>query len=346
MKKIVLFLFIGLSFVHIAHAQKVNYTIIDNDADNYKRTGFTINPWQFDLDYANSSPGGFGVRFETQVNFLMPWVNYYMDYFLPLDDEANLGIQGVKRGLIIEVGTELIFKRNYREKELPVAIKSIEKKYGSFTETSTWTLNVPVRTMTIYSLKGGLSINRSLLNFDIKESVTDPWDKIYEQKRYLFENSNGMICRDLQPITQTYTKTFFLGLNIRTVKNVIIDIIGIGANNEITIIGNSVVDGIRKRIAFVDYYCDVMYAPVIKIDNILDNDGEEWKIVSSDEAKPLQWGFRIGVMSRIRGMSINSELGLKPGPSISDISYSPHGLYLVLGMGFYIGTKKGLLLPK
>lgn len=311
-KKVWLLLF-WIIIGHYSYSQeKVNYTIIDDDPGNYKRTCLNINYFQADVNTTRIGMG-FSGRFETKINNFLPWIYYFKDY-LPIKNNQNWhAIDDIKKAQMIEFGSGFIIKKKERNNKLPMTYKVIT--HGNY-KTEHY-ISVPAKTLFIFSLRGGVLINRCL--FDFTHGYEGNYEDDFEHKHFTFENTtDGSVNKNLLPIIQTNTSIYSFGMNLRFISNLIIDIEHYG---------------IRKRKRVYDLYFDIMYAPVINIDNFIDENGEIWKIIPDDVSKPQKGGFKLGNTFRIPGFMFNFELGCRPGFN-DDID--SNGFYIAAGIGLPI----------
>ena len=322
-----------IGFCSMATAQSVSYRPIDSDPDKYKPTALSLDLINFDT-YLDASIG-YGLKLETVIGGrIMPFINYkhawtdlsarhiYNSYPMPKN--------GLHNQTTIDAGGVLFLRSKVKKRHVKIVLHSSSS--GGYTYSKY--LMVPSEVKRMLGVGGGIYFSQKAMQFE------DDAHSLYRYKSLdgtidVPIHDVGYTGTDVQPAgdaytpyAMSYTTSIYGGLHIRNVKNTVIQADGYGR---------------RANAKVVDFYFDMMYAPVVAIGNVRDIDGKEWEMVPQSGAL-RHLGYKVGYSmrsSKTFGFMYYTEFGKKPGPAMGK-SFLNNGTYITLGMGVSIASGKQL----
>ncbi len=319
----------------IAKAQSVSYSLVESDPDLYKRTALHLGLLNFDT-YNGMSVGGI-FKLETVIaDRIMPWVEVRPSWLDAATHHVVSGyptaVGGIKKQLVTDFGGAFFFVNKNRKKNVKVVLSSSTSSSGRWTRTSTHYVMIPSEVKRMFGVRGGIYNNRRVLEMDESAHPFYHYKSLNGQIEVPIENvgqggSVGPTGEYYKPLPMAHIMDFYGGLHFRKVTNTIIR------------------TGGRKRsnTRILDLFADIMTAPVVSISNVVDNSGQEWKIVPQSGAiKRIGWraGF-ISHSSRAVGFEFSVDFGQKPGPMLGR-SFLNNGTYISLCMGLKIASGKSI----
>jgi hypothetical protein len=335
MKKVVglmaMFLFKYIS------AQNVNYKTVYDDPNKIPPLMVTLDLLYLDMWGANFANTGFGIRADYRFKKLFTVSGSYRVAGLVdperKDLQFNLGAQpkgGVKKTSFTEIVGYWHIKDETSSDNLKVVLSSSES--GGIKTTKY--IMAPGHKRKILSLHGGFYQSSVPTNCPIKTKVSK---QISKSPYYLFnpstqEKINLEVWYDpVNPApsnikqiltgTNTYANVLVFGFSHRIITNLKIKMTSSERN--------------RRSNLSRDIYFDLLYAPVIKFDGVVDANGNEYE-VHNDEIKKIGW--RVGycwMRSSRSSITFKTELASRPGVKGGNVAF-------FMSMGWTIPFKLGV----
>lgn len=336
MNKVIYFLLMLTMSFSVFSQKQVSYQFLEKNPDVYKKSLIYVEP--FFADLYKGVALGYGVKAEVQVWKFIPWFHYKSAY---LDINASSDIVDIKpkedlyKQRISELGATWIFSDKNKDHKIGMNLSS--QKMGGGMVKNTF-INIDGTSKVIHGLDFGIFFSKHSMEFevDIDENVNPDWgykrvSDGLEVPMY-FSTPSGTVQPDGSqwlPATSYQSKTLFVGYRYRNAISTKILAEGYGTKS--------------KKVVF-DWYTHLLFSPKPDLKSVFDKRGVEWQIVPLDEKKLYSnFGFRTGILFKAANfLQFYSEIGYKPGPKIT--SSKTNGIYIGLGWGFFIGSKKGFLL--
>ncbi len=319
----------------MTNAQTVSYKVSTNDANDYKRTMLYIDV--FTADYYLTPTIGSALKLETMVGGrIMPWAKINFAWFDAATSHAVTGFPtnagGQKKQLITDLGAAFYLTGKIKTKKVKVILSS--HKSGNTTYSKY--LRVPGEVKTQFGVEGGVNINRKALEFEDDSHDYFHYRSVSNGSEQPIGSVGGGSATSpagefYKPLSMTTVFSMYGGIHLRKITN-------------LTILAGSY--GAKSNRNITDLYVDVMAAPSVKVDNVIDIAGKEWQLVPQAGAiRHLGWraGFTHHNGQKV-SFSYNFEFGQKPGP-IMGKDILNNGTYISLGMGLTVGSNKYLGLP-
>lgn len=335
MRRLITILFV-ISTTNI-FAQKVNYTVVENNPDNYKKTSLFIEP--IFSEFYKGLAMGYGLKFETQVANFVPWVHYkkaYLDINTISSQVDILPDDKLFKHSVFEVGTTWFFYDKNKSTDIGMNLSS--NQVGNLVYSKSITIKGYEKTM--HGLDIGFFSGKNSVAFDvdIDDNVNPDWQ--YERVSdglvvpMYFSVPSGVTQPEgsqWMPYTSYKTNTFFFGYRLRTVNHMKILVDNFGKKS--------------KKIVF-DWYTHFLYAPDSKYVPVVDMDGVAWNIIPVEGRDVISnMGFRTGFSLKAANfLQFYCETGYKPGLKRTASKFN--GAFMGFGFGFFIGTKHGFITNK
>jgi hypothetical protein len=337
MKRLLLSLF-TVSVLTVAWGQNkmVNYTIIEDNPDAYKKTTLFIEPF-----FAEAYKGfamGYGLKFETQVADFVPWV-YYKKAYLDVNTVSSvvdiLPAEKLYKFSIFEFGATWFFSDKNKATDIGIDLKSNRISSSTVAYTA---INAKGTKKIMHGLDFGLFMGKNTI--DIEADIDKNQNELYQYQRVsdgftvpiYFSEPQGTV----QPKGESWlvytsyaTKTFFFGYHLRSVINYKIMADGYGS---------------RAKRSIFNWYTQFFFTPNTEFNNVFDTKAVEWAIIPIEGVKTnSNFGFKTGFSLKVvNAMQFYAELGYKPGPKHTPSALS--GAFINVGYGVFFGSKKGFLL--
>ncbi len=311
-----------------AFADSITYTTIETDPRKYKPTVLSVDLVNCDLYHELSA--GYGLKLETVIlGRLMPYAGFKGSWYdgasHKVFDDYPEAPGGMSKQFNTDVGATLFLLNSVKERKVRVVLSSYGNSHYRITHF-TW---IPSQVKRMFGVEGGIFYNRK--GIAIKGEGASFYN--YKDKATGAEvamptssgSGTGLPAGDATwAFPMTNTVSFYGGIRYRNIKNTVIRAEGYGK---------------RSNANVVDFYADLMLAPVSTIGDVTDKSGKQWEMVQKSGAVN-HMGYRVGFSShcsRTFGFSYYMEFGKRPGPVLGD-KFANQGGYLSLGVGFSIGS--------
>ncbi len=316
-------------------AGNINVAVLETDPDKYKRTVLSTDLIGFDtyLDINVS----YNFKLETMLGErIMPSLQIRHSWLDAATSHIGGGYPttagGLQKQSITDLGAVYFFHSVKKKASVKVVLSSVTS--GRY--TTTHSVHVPSEVRRMAGIRGGIFAFRKALAFDENSHSTYHYKSadgltvvpISNVGNYTYVQPAGQA---YMPIAMSHVTCLYGGIHLRNIKHTVIK-----------------AEGYRRKKAtakVVDLYFDLMYAPTVTIDNVVDVDKKEWTIVPQDEAI-RHLGYRIGYAfhsTRTAGVIFSSEFGKRPGAKMGK-SFMDNGTFVTFNMGFSIGSGKYLKL--
>lgn len=338
MKRHLTFLFLVFLF-ELAHSQSVSYRTTEDDPDNIKNLAISLDPFYADA-WGTNTTLGFGVRadmyFKKLFSFNFDLRRAYLDANAKEHEDASLPKpdKELRKHLFVEGGAQLSFLNKSKQKDLRVVLSSwTSASSGGRSVTRTKYITVPGTLRKSKQLRFGLIATRTAIDF------TDATGDGASFKATSTANSaNTFTVGDFantvdgSPTYGGYTMMSYSAIYA-----------GIGAKR----ITNLQVDtdmGVRDHAYCVDFFADVVYAPILNFADVYTTGGAEWEISNEDISRI---GWRVGtiVRSSVKSrFSYRTELGTRPGFKGGEFILSTN-FYVMITLGWSIPFRLSAMNP-
>ncbi|GAB4206399.1 MAG: hypothetical protein Fur0023_16230 [Bacteroidia bacterium] len=287
----------------IAKSQTVTWKVLKNDALDHKNFSVCIDPLFIDLNGNNGYAFGWGTRAEYMMGKM---------FIMNFDFRSGFGTNGykisddnTKNYTYIEGGLGLIFKHSQYSQNVGIILSqsSSTSYYSGYSVTTTTTKyirgGVPANHLHIWAFRGGLySYSNSLSYKNLSDSLL-----IFRggSKEFTYKDSLGNSKFNTGFGAMT-TLAIYGGIQSRLIRDLQIDVDGYGY---------------RENSRYLDYYLDIIFAPVISIKDFSAH-GTTYDV---NYSKKGRFGWRFGVSNRHpsdQGFNFKFEFGVRPGPRAKD----------------------------
>jgi hypothetical protein len=288
-----------------ANAQNISYKVTEDDPYAIKKLGVHIDPYWMDVWGANSLKFGAGARVDYHLGRLG---SIHLDIRKAYLDLGELNTREntewvsksgkFKKFFYIEPHIAFHLSDKVKSQYMNVVLSSNSYSYGGYTYSSSKYISVPGSLRKIIALHAGFYSLTSTYNAGAVSSFANN-DSILSA----VGTKNGKDTTLFLP-GGTYghitTGVLLAGFSFKKIKNLWINADGYGN---------------AGHTGYTDFYIDLLFAPVIKLSNMLQNAGEtnEWKI-DSEEKKRLGWRLTWAKKKPMRSaVSYKFEIGQRPG---------------------------------
>ncbi|MDD3077540.1 MAG: hypothetical protein PHH37_00320 [Paludibacter sp.] len=331
-------LFALVSITILGYSQKnINYRIIEDNPDNYKRTSLTLDLTDFEL--CRGVALGYGIGFQTQIADFVPTIHYRKAY---LDGTAYgttrdiQPVKGMSKFSSLELGTTWFF--NQAVKKRPVQVNLSSSKSRNYIHVSY--INIPNVSENIYhGLDVGFMTQQRGLGLDVDldsppseiwqyERVSDGYKAPVESAWGSDDNIDHPEGYFSAPRTTYHLNTLYFGYKRRVTQH--LEILLDGANK-------------ATKDNYIDWYAHILFSPASTLATLEDTHDVAWNLVPVEGKKTFSnFGFRTGysvIFASI--MDVHTELGFMTGYKTKESAMN--GFFWNVGFGFFIGSRYGFL---
>ena len=316
------------------HGQNVSYKTITDDPYDIKGLCISLDPFYADAWGTNPNIG-FGVRadmyFKKLLSFNIDFRRAYLDINAKEHEDASLPkpLEALKKHNYIELGAQLTFLDRSKDKDIRVVLSSSSS--GRYTTTNY--IRVPGTLRKVKQLRGGLVSTRTAIDIGDAGEADNTFKATLVGDTTSFKFGSFSNTTDGSATYGGYTMMnlfmIYGGISAKRITNLFIDSdYGRKSNNSV-----------------YDFYADVLYAPVVKFENVYTVGGKEWEL-SCSEVKNIGW--RLGFSARRSASSFLSykfEFGSRPG-FVGGEGILQTNYYLLVAMGWSIPFKIGAINAK
>lgn len=311
---------------------QTSYTLVHSNPDDYRRSVVYLDLFTADT-YLNPNLGS-AFKLETVIGQrLMPWLQMKYSWADANTHHVVTGFptnaDGLKKQLIVDAGGAYFLVSKNKNKRVKVVLSSMS--FGGYTHTRY--MMIPSTIKRSFGVEGGLYYNRRALEFADKshplyhyKATSGSYDAPIDELGSTTTTAGAPSGEAYKPLSMTHIMSIYGGLHYRKVTNTSIRTSGYGTRTNATI---------------MDWYADIMLAPVIPIKNVVDNTGHEYELVPQAGAIN-HLGWKAGVTchsAKAVSFEYNFEFGKKPAPQMGT-TFFENGSYISMGLGIAIGFNK------
>lgn len=315
-----------IAIIFEANAQKITYSIEEDDPYDIKNFSLAIDPLFMDVNAQNMFTAGWGLRADylmsnkIQGNFDFR-TGYATGGYSP-DNENN------RNYFYTEGALGLVLKDSERKRNVRIILS--QSTSGNTTTTISIAGGVPATIRRMILLRGGVYYMNNAIKFSqLNDSIT-----VFESGGTKYTSRDTVISNTLVNSTEAgntngfggfNSVALFVGVDFKKIIQLFVDVDGWGG---------------RANRQYVDFFVDGIFSPVVTLKKFNSN-GTEYKVTNKDKRL---FGWRMGWSYRQpydQSFSFRFELGqrpdfIHPGSKLS-------GYYCMLTWGLYIPMKIGKL---
>lgn len=319
----------------LGFAQSLEYKILRDDPKNIKNMTIHLDPFYADA-WSTNTTLGFGIRADAMFLKRLSANVFFRKAYLDMnarthaDQSLPKPSKALSKMTYFEPSVALHIIDKVKSKKVKVVLSSSTTSSGRYQTTTTKYIMVPGSVRKIRGVRGGMFFINSAVDMEQGESIKG-WVAKNGNEEVLFGEFGKQVHGSA--IYNGYTMmrqvAVYGGITLKSITNL-----------------KAEVEGYRKsrgNYNFLDFYLDVMFAPIVSYKDIKFQDGTEFSLKNNNLNRT---GWRAGWLwknSAQTFMSYGFEFGQRPGHTGDDKGFLNTRSFLNLFMGISIPYNLKLL---
>ncbi|MCB9252932.1 MAG: hypothetical protein H6605_10725 [Flavobacteriales bacterium] len=322
------FLSLLVCFSYFSFSQTHSYKILKDDPSNPKRFTIHLDPFYAEA-WGTNITLGYGVRGDVLLTKRLSLNGAFRKAYLDMNARSHFdGSLAVPKNdfnklTYMEASGSLHLIDKIKKKPLKVVLSSSTTYSGNYKYTHTKYIMVPGSVRRITGIHGGVSFLNTAIDFDEGDAIST-WKATQGNETVTFGDYGKTVHGSsvYNGYSQMRTATLFGGLTLKSITNLATKVEGYSKT--------------KGNFSYVDFFADVMFAPVLSYQDVKFKDGTTFKLENNSNKRT---GWRIGMSWKNPTktyLSYSFEFGQRPGYEGEKKGVLNNRTYLNLVMGWSI----------